>query len=426
MARRPPAEGHDPSRREFFRTFSRQTIQNAGAVAGAAAELRRTSLDAARDLLDAGAAAARPLSGPSTIATPGGADALPEPNFRSAYRYTGDSIVVLDQRELPSRVITFECRAPSDIASAVRSRAITSGPVVAQVAAYGVAMAAAGVVDRPDESRDQVIRGAADTIKAARGESQALRWAVDRMVARYNELANGRSSGLEVRAALVAEADAITSEAAAAHAEIGRLWAGLVSELSTGAGTRAADSTINVLVHGDTGPLACGLVGMGTAGIQALIEDGRQVHVWVTEAAPSGEGARLAALELTQLGVPHTVLPDSAAGWLFANRRLDAVVLRGDTIAGNGETAALLGAVTVAQLAHDADVAVHVLAPESAWDRASRNASQLVLDLRSAAELGSADRARLNPQLDIVPARLTTAYVSERIVVRPPFKEPRS
>ena len=52
MARRPAGQDHDPSRREFFKTFSRQTIQNAGAVAGAAAELRRTSLEAARELLD--------------------------------------------------------------------------------------------------------------------------------------------------------------------------------------------------------------------------------------------------------------------------------------------------------------------------------------------------------------------------------------
>ncbi len=42
MARSESVEGdHDPSRREFFRTFSRETVRQAGAVAGAAAELRR-------------------------------------------------------------------------------------------------------------------------------------------------------------------------------------------------------------------------------------------------------------------------------------------------------------------------------------------------------------------------------------------------
>jgi methylthioribose-1-phosphate isomerase len=51
--------------------------------------------------------------------------------------------------------------------------------------------------------------------------------------------------------------------------------------------------------------------------------------------------------------------------------------------------------------------------------------SHLALDVRSAAELGQVDRARLDPSFDVVPARLVSAYVSERVVVTPPFKAPR-
>jgi choline dehydrogenase-like flavoprotein len=177
--------------------------------------------------------------------------------------------------------------------------------------------------------------------------------------------------------------------------------------------------------HGDSGPLACGMVGMSTSALQSIITAGRRVHVWVTDASPSGEGTRVMALELTQLDIPHTVIPDSAVGWLFANRAVDAAALRGDTLASNGDSVALLGAKAVAQLAADRGVPVHVLAPEVSWDRAARDTSHLVLDMRSAAELGSAQRARLNPVFDIVPARLVSAYVSERVVVSPPFKEPR-
>lgn len=426
MARREPAADHDPSRREFFRTFSRQAVENAGAVAGAAAELRRTSLDAARDLLAVGSPPKPPGAGARTIATPVVSAALPEPNFRSAYRYTGESIVVLDQRELPARVITFECRAPNQVASAIRSGAITAGPVVGQVAAYAIALAAASAVDRPEVSRDQVVRAAAGTIKAARGEARTVHWAVERMLGRYNQLANAHAPGGAVADALTAEADAIATEAAAAHAEIGRLWSALVLDASIAAPSQPGGEMLDLLVHGDGGPLACGLVGMASAGIQALTDNGSRCHVWVTEAAPSGEGARIWALELTQLGIPHTVIPDSAAGWLFANRRVAAVVLRGDTVVSNGETATLLGGLALAQLGADARVPVHVLAPESAWDRVARNASQLALDVRSAAEAGTADRARLNPPFDLVPPRLVSAYVSERVVVRPPFKEPRS
>jgi len=164
---------------------------------------------------------------------------------------------------------------------------------------------------------------------------------------------------------------------------------------------------------------------MVTAGIQSLVERGADPHVWVTEGAPSDEGTRLTALELTQHDVPHTVIPDSAVGWLFASRSVAAAVLRGDTVASNGETVALLGSRQIAELAHNSNVPVYVLAPTISWNKQAHDTSALVLDLRSAAELGSATRARLNPPFDVVPARNITSYVSEISVVSPPFKEAR-
>ena len=413
MARREPTQGQDQTRREFFRSFTREAVQNAGAVAGAAAELRRTSVVAARGLLDfdtTPAAPAEPATAP--IAKPN--DAPADATFRSAYLFTDEAIIVLDQRELPGRVITAELHEPSDVASAVRSGAITPGPVLGQVAAYAIALAAAGSVDRGAQSREQVIRAAAGTLRASRGEVHAVRWAIDRMIGRFDALANSAALGADVRSGLKTEADQIATELTAACAEIGRLW----SELLVG-------EQVNVLAHGDAGPLACGMVGMTTSGLRALIDAGKRVHVWVTEGAPSGEGSRITALQLSQLDVPHTVVPDNAVAWLFANRRLDAVVLRGDTVAASGETCATLGSLAIAQLASDAGVAVHVLAPECAWDREHSDLGQLVLDLRSASELGTANRARLNPPFDIVPARVISAYITERGVLQPPFKQPR-
>src|SRR4029079_12524260 len=97
MARKDADRDHDPSRREFFKTFSREAIQNAGAVAGAAAEIRRTSMAAGRDLLHlhSDTASGPPTVRPMPIAT---ADSsAPQETFRSPYRFTGTSVVVLDQ-----------------------------------------------------------------------------------------------------------------------------------------------------------------------------------------------------------------------------------------------------------------------------------------------------------------------------------------
>src|SRR4051794_39931805 len=176
MARRVAGQDHDPSRREFFKTFSRDALQNAGAVAGAAAEIRRTSMAAARELLDIDETprtTMRPTD--SRIAAPDDEVARPTETFRSAYRFTGSALIVLDQRELPSRLITFECSSPSEVAGALRSGAVTPGPVMGQLAAYGVALAGAGAADRSEQARDQYVRSSADAIRAARGEVVAVR-----------------------------------------------------------------------------------------------------------------------------------------------------------------------------------------------------------------------------------------------------------
>jgi len=395
MARKDADQGHDPSRREFFKTFSREAIQNAGAVAGAAAEIRRTSMAAARELLDMNpeAASRSPAVSPMPIAT--AETSAPEETFRSPYRFTGTSVVVLDQRDLPGKVTTFECATASDVAAALRTGAVTTGPVMGQVAAYGIAMAA--------NLGGQQVLVAADEIRSSRGEVHAVRQAVDRMV-------NAYYLGHD----LVQEADAITTQANEAFTSVGQRWAALV------VGTQ-----VTLLVHGDSGPLACGMVGMLTAGTQLLVERGADIHVWVTAGAPSDEGARLTALELTQHDVPHTVIPDSAVGWLFASRSVAAAILRGDTVASNGETVSLLGSSQIAELAQNSRVPVYVLAPTISWNKQAHDTSALALDLRSAAELGSATRARLNPPFDVVPARNITSYVSEISVVSPPFKEAR-
>src|SRR5215210_3887828 len=108
MARRDEPAA-DPTRREFFRTFGRDAVRNAGALMGAAADLRRQGGDAARDLLDLGSTRARVEITTTTPELAG----EPRASFNSAYRVSGGSLLILDQRELPGRVSILTCHEPS-------------------------------------------------------------------------------------------------------------------------------------------------------------------------------------------------------------------------------------------------------------------------------------------------------------------------
>jgi len=397
----PPDAARDPSRRAFFRTFGRETVRQAGAVAGAAAELRRSSLAAARVLFDPDAPA---TDSPSAADSPVAAqldESAPDATFRSPYRFTGTEIVALDVRQLPGRIQTIVLAEPSEVASAIRTGAISGGPVLAEVGAYAMAMVARAAVERPEVGRDQQVRAAAGTLRAAKRDVRALAWAIDRLETRYNELSGPSADPVAIADGLVSEADSIASEAAAAHGQIGRIGARAIHP--------AAEEPLNLLVHGDMGPLSCGLVGMGTALIGELRDAGRGVHVWVPDVAPAGEGGRVAAFGLRQLDVPFTVIPDTAVGWLFDHRRVAALLLRGDRVSANGDCGVLIGGLSAALVAASAGVPVHILAPLNAIDPGVADGAALRADASFAT-----GATRLNPQSDVVPADLVTSIISER------------
>ena len=404
-----PADEHDASRREFFRTFSRQTVRNAGAVVGAATELRRSSLDAARQMLGAEATAiptaVTAVSGDEEQPPAGVARATPEWSYRSAYRFLGDSIVLLDQRELPGRVATIAVSDPSEAASAIRAGVVNGGPVTGQIAAYAMVLAARAAAGRSEAGRQQQIRAALGTLRAVRPELRVIGAALDALEGRYDAELEARTAPADVARALEGEADRIARESNLAHAAIGRLAAGYVTSTK-------GDEVVQLLFHGDQGPLSCGMVGSGTSLMRALTDSGRSVHAWVTEAAPAREGARVAVLQLAQHDVPHTLIPDSAVAWLFANRPIHAAVLRGDRLAVNGDTGTIVGGLAVAQLAVPAAVPVLVLAPSAAQDPSA--ATGVAMSIRL-----SASGNHLNPTTDVIPAALITRIVTEQSVVVP-------
>ena len=382
-------DDQDTTRRDFFRTFGRETVRQAGAVAGAAAELRRSSLAAARVLFDPEAEKtdqpAEPIDAIDAIDPTG-----PDATFRSAYRFTGSEIVALDARQLPDRVATVALTQPSEVASAIRTGVINGGPVLAEVGAYAMALAARAGVGRPDSGRVQQMRAAANTLRFARPEIHALAWSIARLEDLYAVLAGQATDPTETADRMQSEADSIASANTTANAEIGRIGAGAILATS--------DGPLNLLVHGDMGPLSCGMVGMGMALIQAIRDHGRDLHVWVTAAAPGGEGGRVTAFSLRQLDVPYTVIPDAAVGWLFANRHVDALLLRGDRVAENGDCGVLIGGLPAAVVAATAQAPVYVLAPRSAYEPAPDG-----VDMRTAEA----------PTSDVVDAHLITRVITE-------------
>ena len=407
----------DPSRRQFFRRFAGEVLTGAAQVVAVVEDLRDRSAAEAAGLLADGST---PVAAESGVGpTPVGSAPT---GFRTPFRFESDDVLlVIDQRRLPDALVEIPVRGAHDAAAAIRDMAIRGAPAIGQLAALGLALQARSVRAAHPIPRQSILDGAADTLKAARPTAINLAWAVDRVLARFHEIGGLSEDGNAIAVATMAEANTIVAEATEDH---GRMAAAGLDLLPTPEGR-----PVNVLTHCNTGPLGAGQYGTALGVVQAAHHAERPIHVWVDETRPYLQGARLTAWELDQAGVPHTLIPDAAAGSLMARGDVDVILVGADRIAANGDTANKVGTYPLAVLAERHGVPFYVVAPLSSVDLATEDGSAIPIEERRADEVTTIRGVRItplatmvwNPAFDITPAALVTAIVTEEGVLRPPF-----
>jgi methylthioribose-1-phosphate isomerase len=315
----------------------------------------------------------------------------PEPVFQPI-EWRGDSVRILDQTLLPQDERYIETDDWRVVADAIRRLAVRGAPLIGIAAGYGVALAARG------GDTDEAAAGLLST----RPTAVNLSWAV------------GRVAGATDSAA---EAAAIHEEQVAADVRSGELGARLLSNDAT------------VITHCNTGSLATGGIGSALGVIKTAHRQGRHIRVLVDETRPLLQGSRLTAWELQREGVPYQIIVDGAAAGLIARGAADAVIVGADRIAASGDTANKVGTYGLALAAQAHGIPFYVVAPLSTIDAATPNGNAILIEDRDEAEvlaLGGAQVAAAhstarNPAFDVTPARLITAIVTERGVLRPPF-----
>jgi methylthioribose-1-phosphate isomerase len=413
----PAGQAVDLGRRGFFRAFAGELFQTAATVAGAAQALQRASAEAASAILDPDAAGA--LLG---TAQPASRAAEPPRGFRTPFREDDGVLYLIDQRRLPDALVEYPCRSAGEVAHAIREMVIRGAPAIGQAAGIGLALTAERMRDSRPYARRATLRGSANALINTRPTAVNLRWAVDRMMARYAEIGDLSDDGGAIAEAMRAEADAIVSEATADH---GRM-AGFGLEILPLPG----DRPVRILTHCNTGPLAAGQFGTALGIVQAAHHADRPVQVWVDETRPYLQGARLTTWELAQAGVAHTLIPDVAAGHLMARGEVDIVLVGGDRVAANGDTANKIGTYPLAVLAARHRIPFYVVIPTSSIDLDTADGTAIPIEERKAEEVlefrgvrvAPAGTEARNPAFDVTPAELITGIVTEEGVVRAPFE----
>ncbi len=321
----------------------------------------------------------------------------------------GEGIEVLDQTRLPQEERYLRLTTVAAVAEAIRALRVRGAPLLGVTGACGMAIAG----EERGAGPEALAESAAE-LKATRPTAVDLGAMIDEALAAV-AAASGDEEGR--RAALwgfAQRALARQRERDAALARHGRDLPGLEGA---------------VLTHCNTGGLATGGEGTALAVIAEAWRAGRIERCYATETRPLLQGARLTMWEPGALGIPGTLLPDTAAASLIASGRVGAVVTGADRIAANGDGANKVGTYGLAAVAARHGVPFYLAAPASTFDGATPSGEAIPIEFRGDDEVGGFGEERwspdgggaYNPAFDVTPAELIAGIVTESGVLRPPY-----
>lgn len=312
---------------------------------------------------------------------------------RSIERVEG-GIEILDQRVLPREIKLVTLSTLEQAATAIKEMWVRGAPLIGATAAYGLCFALEKKID---------LQKAYNTLLATRPTAINLKWSLDQMMAVLKQDARIETA--------YKKAAALCDEDASIHEAIGTHGLPLLEAIY------AKKKHVNILTHCNAGWLACVDWGTALAPIYKAHEKGIPVHVWVDETRPRNQGA-LTSFELTQAGVPNTVIVDNAGGLLMQQGKVDICVVGTDRTLKNGDVCNKIGTYLKALAAKDNNVPFYVALPYTTIDWETTDASTIEIEERAEMEvLGdiyAAGTKAANPAFDITPARLVTGFITER------------
>jgi methylthioribose-1-phosphate isomerase len=330
-------------------------------------------------------------------------------HYRTIWLKQNDPRVVqiIDQRFLPHEFIVEEIRTVDEMARAIREMHVRGAGLIGAAAGYGMYLAAITGMDLSE---------AATQLKATRPTAVNLAHAIDQQLSADDHLQTAQT---------------IADEDANFCRQIGEHGIDLIREIAA----KKNGAPVNVLTHCNAGWLAFVDYGSATAPIYAAHDSDVNVHVWVDETRPRGQGSKLTAWELGEHGVPHTIIADNTGGHLMQRGEVDLVLVGTDRTTYTGDVANKIGTYLKALAAKDNGVPFFVALPSTSFDWKLRDGKEIPIEERGAEEVTRADgwsngeRVEVNLApltsraanygFDVTPRRLITGLITERGICQP-------
>ncbi|MFH1691240.1 MAG: S-methyl-5-thioribose-1-phosphate isomerase [Candidatus Omnitrophota bacterium] len=328
------------------------------------------------------------------------------------------SIRIIDQTRLPIELRYEDCKSVSDVWWAIKKLKVRGAPLIGIAGAFGFLL---GMHKTKARSSRELIAEAKRLNKylaSSRPTAVNLFWALNLM--ENVVLSHQNKSVKELLVLLEKEARRIVDEDIQMCFKMSEYGASLI---------KSGDSLLTVC---NAGALATSGYGTALSVFYRAKEERKKIKVYACETRPLLQGARLTTWELMRHGVDVTLICDNMAADLMRRKRVNAVFVGADRIASNGDFANKIGSYSLAVAAKYHKIPFYGVAPFSTFDLTLKTGAQIPIEERDHNEVTSlyfkkpiAPRGVgvFNPAFDMVPACLVSALITEKGIIRPPFKK---
>ena len=339
--------------------------------------------------------------------------------------YDDGVVTILDQTRLPGEIVYVEMKTVEDVYDAIKELKVRGAPAIGIAGAYGLFIIARNSSAVSVEGMVAEVKRLGAYLISSRPTAVNLEWAIKRVLSKIDDFIKQSSNKSfdELKKDLI---DLILGEAILIHREDEETCYRIGEHGST-----LFDGVDNVLTHCNAGSIATAKYGTALSPIYYLHDRGKKIHVYADETRPLLQGARLTAWELMEAGIEVTLITDSMAGFVMARKNIGAVIVGADRIAANGDVANKVGTYGVAILAREHNIPFYVAAPFSTFDLSIDNGDGIPIEERNGDEVAVIGERRFapfgvdvyNPAFDVTPSKYITAIITEKGIIRPPFRE---
>jgi methylthioribose-1-phosphate isomerase len=331
--------------------------------------------------------------------------------------WKNNKIKLVDQTKLPRKLEYIYISGLKDLWQAIKTMKVRGAPALGAAAALGVYLGIKDLNKDDFVEFNKELNRVTRFIASSRPTARNLFWGIERM---RNVVEDNKSKPIPIiKRLLFKEAQKIIEEDRTACRKIGYFGAKLI---------RNNDSILTIC---NTGILATIDYGTALGIIYRAFEDSKNIDVFASETRPILQGARLTTWELKRKGIDVTLVCDSMAATLMQQGKIDKVIAGADRIAANGDTANKIGTYSLAVLAEHHRIPFYIAAPVSTFDLNIKTGKDIPIEERNAKEvtelffkepIAAKGIKVLNAAFDVTPHNLITAIITDKGVIKPPYK----